>query len=88
LGVNKKVWDKLPKDLQEKVQQCALQAAQYERGLIQKADAELVAELTKKGMKVNEVDVQPFKAIVQPVYEKYKPVFGQEIMDLIGKYSK
>lgn len=88
LEVNKKAWDKLPQDLQEIVQRCALKAAENERLLIQKADQDLVAELTKKGMKINEVDTKPFQQAVRPIYDQYRPVFGEEIMGLIDKYSK
>ncbi|MEW6265389.1 MAG: DctP family TRAP transporter solute-binding subunit [Thermodesulfobacteriota bacterium] len=88
LEVNKKTWDTVPKDLQEIMQRCALKAAENERLIIQKGDQELVGELKKKGMTINEVDTKPFQQAVRPIYDQYRPVFGEEIMGLIEKYSK
>jgi TRAP-type C4-dicarboxylate transport system substrate-binding protein len=86
--INKGVWDKLPKDLQNVVRQNAIKAAEYERQLSQKADSELIDELKKKGMQVNEVDTRPFKAATQPIYEKYRDIYGKDLMELVMKYSK
>jgi tripartite ATP-independent transporter DctP family solute receptor len=86
--INKGVWDKLPKDLQNVVRQNAIKAAQYERQLSQKADSELIDELKKKGMQVNEVDTSPFKLATQPIYQKYRDTYGKDLMELVEKYSK
>ncbi len=86
--INKALWDKLPSDVKEVIQRKATKYAMYERKLIQQSDAELVAELKKKGMQVNEVDTRPFKAAIRPVYDKYQPIYGKEIIDAINKYSK
>ncbi len=86
--IHKGLWDKLPKEIQEVLQRNATKYADYERKLIQKSDTDLVAELKKKGMQVNEVDVRPFKAATLPIYEKFQGVFGKDIMDLVAKYSK
>jgi tripartite ATP-independent transporter DctP family solute receptor len=87
-NINKKLWDKLPNDIQEALQRNASRAAIYERKLIQQTDSELIDKLRNSGMKVNEVDSGPFKIAVRPIYDKYKPVYGQEIMDLIAKDSR
>lgn len=86
--INKALWEKLPADLQNIIQKNATKAAENERRLIQQSDNELVAELKKKGMQVNEVDTRPFKAAIQPVYEKYSSIYGKDIIDTINKYSK
>jgi len=88
LEVNKKAWDKLPKDLQEIMQRCALKAAENERLLIEKGDQELLGELAKKGLKISKVDTKPFQQAVRPIYNQYRPVFGEKIMGLIDNYSK
>jgi TRAP-type transport system periplasmic protein len=85
--INKNLWDKLPKDLQEIVQKNAIKYAEYERKLIQQSDVDVIAELKKKGMKVNEVDTKPFKAATSPIYEKYGETFGKDLMDLVKMYS-
>ena len=86
--INKGIWDKLPKDIQAVLQENASKYAQYERKLIEQSDLELIAELKKKGMQVNEVDLGPFKAPMKPIYEKYGAVYGKDLMDLLYKYSK
>ncbi len=86
--INKGIWDKLPEDIKTILQRNAIKYRDYERTLIQQADSDLVVELKKKGMQVNEVDTRPFQAITKAIYEKYRPVFGKEFMDLVVKYSK
>jgi tripartite ATP-independent transporter DctP family solute receptor len=86
--INKGIWDKLPKDIQAAVQRNAIKYRDYERKLIQEADSNLIAELKKKGMQVNEVDTRPFKAATQSIYGKYRAFFGKDLMDLVSKYSK
>jgi tripartite ATP-independent transporter DctP family solute receptor len=86
--INKGAWDALPKDLQNIVRQNAIKAAEYERQLSEKADSELIDELKKKGMQVNEVDTRPFKLATQPIYEKYRDTYGKDLMELVDKYSK
>jgi len=86
--INKNLWDKLPKDIQNAMRQNAIKYRDYERNLIQKSDSELIAELKKKGIKINEVDTRPFKMATQPVYEKYRGVFGNDLMELVARYSK
>jgi tripartite ATP-independent transporter DctP family solute receptor len=86
--INKGLWDKLPKDIQTVLQRNAIQYRDYERKLIQQSDSDLIAELKKKGMQVNEVDARPFQAATRPIYEKYGLVFGKDLMDLVAKYSK
>jgi TRAP-type transport system periplasmic protein len=43
-----------------------------------------IQELEDNGMKVIEnPDLEPFKAAVESVYEKYEPQFGKELIDEI-----
>ncbi len=86
--INKGIWDKLPKDIQTVLQRNAIKYRDYERKLTQDADSDLIAELKKKGMQVIQVDTRPFQAATQPIYEKYRGVFGIDLMDLVAKYSK
>jgi len=86
--INKASWDKLPADLQTIVRQNAIRAGQYERQLSEKADLELIDELKKKGMQVNEVDTRPFKRATQPIYDKYRDTYGKDLMELVEKYSR
>jgi tripartite ATP-independent transporter DctP family solute receptor len=82
LLVSKKSMDKLPADLQKVVREAgktALGAQRVAAGANAKA---LVGALEKKGMKVNVVaDIVPFRNSVKPVYEKFKPTIGAEVMN-------
>src|SRR5947209_14962598 len=62
-------WNALPADLRNQVQQAAqeTQAFVYQTGA--KMDEELLAKLTKSGMKVNQADRQAFEKASKPVYD-------------------
>lgn len=87
-NVSKMHWDKLPKDIQDVIQRNASKYAIYERMLTQQSENEIIAELKKKGMQVNEVDTRPFRVATQPIYDQYAKYFGEDLMDLVAKYSK
>lgn len=82
LLISKKSFDKLPADLQSVVREAgktALGAQRVAAGANAKA---LVGALEKKGMKVNAVaDIVPFRNSVKPVYEKFKPSIGADLMN-------
>lgn len=38
----------------------------------------------EKGMEILEVDKQPFKEAVKPVYEKYKSTIGKDLIEAVS----
>lgn len=87
LAINKKIWDNLPKNYQEILERNALKFAEYNNELVREGEKELETKLTSLGMKVNQIDPAPFIKAVKPVWDKYTPIFGKEIMDLVRKYT-
>jgi len=87
LAINAKAWAGLTPDQQKIMQRAADKYAEYNDELVRTWEVEKGAELAKLGMQVNEVNLGPFIKAVQPVWDKYRPVFGKEIMDLVQKYT-
>jgi len=65
------------------IKTAAKNATDYQRQLMADQDAEYIKTLRDNGMDVYEVDRSKFKAASASVYEKYSPVFGQELIDEI-----
>ncbi len=86
LMINKGIWEKLPADLQQVLARDAVKYRDVERKMIQDSDAKLVNQLKGK-MQINEVDKAAFRKAVQPIYDSYRSVFGEDLMKLVEKYS-
>ena len=70
--MSKRVFDKLPADVQKIVKDAAQEAAVYERQWVADNEARQIDDLKKNGMGVIEdPDIESFKAGVKSVYEKY-----------------
>lgn len=83
LLVSKAVWDKLPADAQKALQEAAIEARDYERGLIQESDQKLLDEVKKLGMEVAEVDKAEWIKAMEPVYQEYEPQIGKDLIEQI-----
>ncbi len=64
-------FDKLPKDLQQVVQEEALKAGDYASKLTMDSMVQVEKDIKAKGMVVTEVDLKPFIAATQSVYTKF-----------------
>ncbi|PIE36313.1 C4-dicarboxylate ABC transporter substrate-binding protein [candidate division KSB3 bacterium] len=71
------LFNSLDADTQKLFKESAQAAAEYERQWDMEKEAEQLAVLKEQGMQVDEPDLTPFKAAVQPVYEKYGKKFGK-----------
>lgn len=70
-------WSKLPENVQTAMVDAAQAAAEYEREMNAKAEAEQLAALKDRGMEINEdADLASFQEMVQPVYDEYGEKFG------------
>jgi TRAP-type transport system periplasmic protein len=77
-------FDSLTDDQKKALEEAAVEAGKYERQVVQDMEKQYISELKEKGMKVIEdPDLEPFKEAVKPVYEKYEPVFGKELIEKI-----
>lgn len=68
LTISKKVWDAMTPEQQAATQAAADAAAEHARQLQLKKEADAVAFLTEKGLKVYEPDVAAFREAVQAAY--------------------
>lgn len=60
----------------------AKEAAAYQRDLMFQYENQSIADLQKRGMKVNEVDKEAFVKAVQPIWERFITKYGREGIDL------
>ena len=70
LLMSRKVYDKLPVDIQTVVHKAGHAATNYERMVIEGKTLEVLDFLKKKGIKFYEVDKKPFQDAVKSVYTK------------------
>jgi TRAP-type transport system periplasmic protein len=86
---SKNVWDTLPAEYQEILQEEAKAAGDKVRELSTQADTDSLEVVKSNGVKViEEFDVTPFREALQPVFEKYSEEFGKENLDAILNYGK
>lgn len=83
LMISKMSWDKLSKEQQEIIKKAAIVGRDFERGEIQKQEAEQLVTLKAKGMIVTQVDKSKFQEATMPVYKQFEPDFTKELIDKI-----
>ncbi len=78
--ISQRSWSKLDPALQAKLREAHVVSARFFEKHEEAQNKKIVEELTSRGIKVIPVaDKAPWQAAVQPLYEKYKPVFGDLI---------
>lgn len=88
IGINKKFWEKLRPEQQEAIREAAISSARLER---QESieDAELTLKKCREdGIRVVDLpdsEREKFKTLVQPIYDKYKDYFGENLIAEIQK---
>ncbi|MDD5688883.1 MAG: TRAP transporter substrate-binding protein [Caldisericia bacterium] len=75
---SEKLWNQLPQDIQEKIEEAAQEAAVYEIKVAADEEKSLEGVLKEKGMEINEVDITAFREAVKPLYQKYIAEYGPE----------
>jgi len=78
-----KLWQKLTPAQQALVKDAAQGAAVFERDWDNKMEAVWLKDLQAKGMMVSNPDLKLFREAAKPVYDKYTPAFGKELIDSI-----
>ena len=84
--VNEKVWNSLPQEYQKIMKEAAFNAARIERDHSIAAAEETKKKCIENGIKIVSLDKKEearLKAALQPVYTKYGPVFGKELISSI-----
>jgi len=84
LLISKRRYNSLTPDQQKAVRKAGRKAVVEARRLNTKNVEELIDKLKAKGMQVNNVkDPKAFRAKVKPVYEKFRPTIGSELLDRV-----
>ena len=82
LLMSKKSFDKLPADLKDIVREAGKSAVGPQRAATAANAKMLLVGLEKKGMKINTVsDLTPFRNAVKPMYKKFEPSIGSDVMN-------
>jgi len=89
LLASKKLFDKLPKEVQDAVKEAGRDSMGYCRQLSPvKLKEALDIMQNKYNVKINKVDKGPFIKIVAPVQAKYKTELGADLVDGIAKLTR
>ncbi|OAH54524.1 TRAP transporter substrate-binding protein [Domibacillus aminovorans] len=87
IAISKGIFEGLTPDQQEAV----LKAAEYAEPIGRQANEDKVAEaaefIQKEGVVITEPDRESFKTKVEPVYEKWAPQIGEEMIDRVRNFE-
>lgn len=89
--INNEVLNNMSSELQTIVKEEAKIMSQYQRELTHEQDEEQLQQLKDLGMNVNELTSKQkdeFIEKVQPIYDEYKDVIGQDLIDLAQSYNE
>ncbi len=81
-------WKKLSPEQQGWVLAAAKEATEAERKVVLEEDKNLDATLTKLNVNVTRPPIEPMRAAVQPVYEKFKQQYGPEAWAFVEQIRK
>jgi TRAP-type transport system periplasmic protein len=76
--ISKKVWDKLTPEQQVIVKEESKKAGDWMKKTVRDAEADQLKQLKEQGMEITYPDKAKFKALMNPAYDRMKPVAGAE----------
>jgi tripartite ATP-independent transporter DctP family solute receptor len=85
--VSKKFWDRLSAAEKKIIQDAALEARDYERGVSRAAAQKAVGELAAKGMLVNQIapaELARMREMVKPVYAKFAAEYDPKVVQVFN----
>jgi TRAP-type C4-dicarboxylate transport system substrate-binding protein len=88
LGMNKKKFDALSDGDKKIIQTAAENANKFQIEQARKLEQEQIKGLEEAGMKVyypTEEELAKFKEVSQPIYDKYKDVWGEDLLNAFQK---
>lgn len=88
LGMNKKLYESLSDSDKELFDRLGKEAAAYQVELAREKETTQIKELETSGMqfyKPTEEELAAFKESVQPLYDKYKDIWGAELLEAFQK---
>ena len=84
---SKATMEKLTAEQQQILLDAAQECATYERSLCEDGEADQIAEMESKGLKVTYPEIAPFQEALTGVYAEFAEQFGQENIDAIRNYA-
>ncbi len=82
--MSQQVWEQLPADLQNIVEESAKEAIVIQRAQNAENTGRLLAELEELGMEVNEIeDTEMFREKVEPLFEEFADEIGRDIIEML-----
>jgi tripartite ATP-independent transporter DctP family solute receptor len=84
LGINKKTLEGMSKADQELLKKLGAEAAAYQVELAREKESKQIEELESAGMQFyypTDADLAQFSEAVQPIYEKYESVWGEDLLN-------
>ena len=87
VAISMGTWKGLSEEQQKVLVEEGARLQDYEIELTAKVGEKALEELKSKGMKVNEADVDAFRARMGPVYEDFKTKHGAELLETVQNTS-
>jgi len=87
VAISKSTWDGLTEEQQSVLVEEGARLQDYEIALTAEVGAKALEELQAKGMKVNDADVDAFRARMGPVYEDFKEKHGPDLLEAVQNTS-
>jgi len=78
--ISMKTWGRLSEEHRQILLDASKETAEWGKNLYSQEAAEYLKQLRAAGMEIIEVDQGPFRKAVEPVYQKYAPKFGWDLI--------
>jgi len=88
LCCNKALWESFPEEDRRLIRECAREAMNYERQLVEEEDRRLVDELRRRGMQVDILtsdEKAAFRKACDAVYAEFAPRIGEDVVQALLK---
>ena len=79
MAISEKTWQKLTPEDQKAITRAAQEAGMWNRAKVKEDEESQLAEMAKKGAKINTPNLTPFREAVKPTYEKAKGKWGADV---------
>jgi TRAP-type C4-dicarboxylate transport system substrate-binding protein len=79
LAVAESTWQRLSPADREAVQRAARESGALSRRLVRQDEDKQLEEMRSKGARISTPDIGPWRAAVQPVYERARGVYGADV---------
>lgn len=88
---NTKFWNSVPEDLKLIIQEAMNETALYEREIADTLNKESLERMKQAGVQIHECTTEEkkaFEALFKPIYEKWVPTIGEDLVNLAREASK